>query len=138
MSRIAFVALAALVSLLALSDGTASAGYGGSYYYGGGYSQPCCNYAPPPPPQPVPCCAQMPAPAPYYAPQYAPYPIVVPAPQPAVLPPPPLVGLGERGPKYYSGHGYSREAGPCYQQYVRVPDRFGGWAWGLRSGCDTH
>jgi hypothetical protein len=131
MSRIAFIALAA--GTLALSAGTASAGYSGSYYYGG-YAQPCCNYAPPPPP---PCCAQMP---PYYAPQVAPYPapVMVPAPQPAVLPPPPLVGLGERGPKYYSGHGYSREAGPCYQQYVRVPDRFGGWAWGLRSGCDTH
>jgi hypothetical protein len=85
----------------------------------------------------VPCCA-----APYYAPQYAPYlapyPVVVPAPQPAVLPPPPLVDLGQAGPKYYSGHGYNREAGPCYQQYVRVPDRFGGWAWGLKSGCDTH
>jgi hypothetical protein len=130
MSRIAFVALA----VLALSAGTASAGYGGSFYYGG-YQQPCCNYAPPPP-----CCAQMPAPAPYYGPQYAPYPapVIVPAPQPAILPPPPLVDLGQRGPRYYSGHGYSRDAGPCYQQYVRVPDRFGGWAWGLRSGCDTH
>ena len=84
----------------------------------------------------MPCCAR--APVPYYTPQYAPYPVVVPAPQPAILPPPPLVGLGERGPKYYSGHGYSRDAGPCYQQYVRVPDRFGGWAWGLKSGCDTH
>jgi hypothetical protein len=130
MSRIAFIALAA--GTLAFSAGTASAGYS-AYGYGpsyGGYAQPCCAPVPPPPP----CCA----PAPYYTPQYAPYPIVVPAPQPAVLPPPPLVGLGERGPKYYSGHGYSRDAGPCYQQYVRVPDRFGGWAWGLRSGCDTH
>jgi hypothetical protein len=137
MSRIVFVALGAGILAAAFSVGTASAGYGGSYYYGGGYAQPCCNYAPPPP-QPVPCCA----PAPYYAPQYAPYPapviVPVPAPQPAILPPPPLVDLGQRGPRYYSGNGYSRGAGPCYAQYVRVPDRFGGWAWGLRSGCDTH
>jgi hypothetical protein len=133
MSRIALIALTA--SMLALFTGAASAGgYGTGGYYGG-YPQPCC--APVPPPQPVPCCA-----APYYPPQYAPYPapypVVQPAPQPAVLPPPPLVDLGQAGPKYYSGHGYSREAGPCYQQYVRVPDRFGGWAWGLKSGCDTH
>ena len=129
MSRIVLIALTA--STLALFTGAASAGgYRSSYYYGG-YAQPCCAPVPPPPP---PCCA----PAPYYAPQYAPYPVVVPAPQPAVLPPPPLVDLGQAGPKYYSGHGYSREAGPCYQQYVRVPDRFGGWAWGLKSGCDTH
>ena len=131
MSRIAFVALAAGTLATAFSASTASAGgYRSSYYYGG-YAQPCCAPVPPPPP---PCCA----PAPYYAPQYAPYPVVVPAPQPAVLPPPPLVDLGQAGPKYYSGHGYSRDAGPCYQQYVRVPDRFGGWAWGLKSGCDTH
>jgi hypothetical protein len=130
MSRIAFVALAALASALALSAGTASAGYGASYYYGGGYAQPCCNYAPPPPP----CCA--PAPAPYYAPY--PAPVIVPAPQPAILPPPPLVDLGQRGPRYYSGNRYSRDAGPCYAQYVRVPDRFGGWTWRVKSGCDTH
>jgi hypothetical protein len=129
MSRIALIALTA--GTLALFTGAASAGGYGVYY--GGYPQPCCGYAPPPPP--VPCCA-----APYYPPQYAPYPapVVVPAPQPAVLPPPPLVDLGQRGPRYYSGNGYSRDAGPCYAQYVRVPDRFGGWAWGLKSGCDTH
>jgi hypothetical protein len=131
MSRIALIALTA--GMLALFTGAASAGGYGGYY--GGYPQPCC--APVPPPPPVPCCA-----APYYPPQYAPYPapypVVVPAPQPAVLPPPPLIDLGQRGPRYYSGNGYSHEAGPCYQQYVRVPDRFGGWAWGLKSGCDTH
>jgi hypothetical protein len=54
----------------------------------------------------------------------------------APLPPPPLIGA--QGPKYYSGVGHGPVAPPCYRQNVRVPDRYGGWTWGVKHGCDAN
>jgi hypothetical protein len=63
---------------------------------------------------------------------YAPAPYVYAQPR---LPPPPVLNLNE-GPRYYQYSGYGNVAAPCYEQYVRIPDAHGGWAWGLKSGCD--
>ena len=77
--------------------------------------------------------------APYPPPGYAPSPYVGYAPAPSNfaqrLPPPPALNLPE-GPRYYRYSGYGAAAAPCYDQYVRIPDDRGGWAWGLKSGCD--
>jgi hypothetical protein len=42
------------------------------------------------------------------------------------------------GPKYYSGVGAGPAVPPCYRQNVRVPDRYGGWTWGVKHGCDPY
>jgi hypothetical protein len=63
-------------------------------------------------------------------------PLPAPYPAPARLPPPPL--LGAEGPKYYSGVGDGPVVPACYRQNVRVPDRFGGWTWGVKYACETH
>jgi hypothetical protein len=121
MSRLAMIALGLMAS--ALFSVTASAG---EYYYGG--------YAPYPYPPyggyPSPCCGGYPSPP--VAVPYAPGPTVYSQPR---LPPPPAISLSE-GPRYYQYSGYGHSAAPCYDQYVRIPDQRGGWAWGVKSGCD--
>jgi hypothetical protein len=121
MSRTAVIAAASLVLGTALSSVAASAG---QYYYGG--YPPYGGYAP------VPCCA-------YPVPPIAPPPV---APPPAYyaptrLPPPPVVNW-PKGPRYYQYSGYGHATTPCYEQYVRVSDGRGGWAWGIKRGCDQN
>ena len=108
MSRVAIFGLALGVALVSAS---ASAN---EYYYGG--------YAPYPPPGygSSPYVVQVPGPSNYGQQR---------------LPPPPVLNLSE-GPRYYRYSGYGAAATPCYDQYVRIRDTHGGWAWGLKSNCD--
>ena len=102
------------LGLFALAAAFSAAASANEYYYGG--------YAPYPPPGygPSPYVGYVPAPSNYGQPR---------------LPPPPVLNLPE-GPRYYRYSGYGAAATPCYDQYVRIPDDRGGWAWGLKSGCD--
>jgi hypothetical protein len=117
-------------SLLALAAALFSApAAANEYYYGGGYAPypPHGGYAPYPPQG-----GYAPAPSPYVG--YVPGPSNFGQPR---LPPPPILNLRE-GARYYRYSGYGAAATPCYDQYVRLPDGRGGWAWGLKSGCDPH
>jgi len=114
MFRIANFAL----GLLALSAASFGAPAVANEYYPGGYA--------PYPPQvvygPSPYVGYVPAPSNFAQPR---------------LPPPPVLNLQE-GARYYRYSGYGAAATPCYDQYVRIPDGRGGWAWGLKSSCDQH